>query len=520
MNFRNNGRPSGNVPDARAEHPQRAASAGNAALEHWPPLPTLSCDRRTIIQGLLACAALPAAPALADTPPLQSQRPAPAQRKFVSPGVERLLQATSAKIGDRELAWLFENCWPNTLDTTVELGEADGAPDAYVGTGDIPAMWLRDSSAQLWSYLVVAREDPDLCVLMRGLIARQARCVLIDPYANAFSRDLSALAPLPWAANDQTDMRPGVAERKWEVDSLAHVVRFACGYWRATGDATPFGPTWWTAMQAVLDTFRAQQRLASPGPYHFSRANGRPDEMLAGDGYGPPTAKIGLIHSMFRASDDACVFPFNIPANFLAAQSLGQLAGMARAFDGRARFAGECEALARDIREALVRYGHAAPSLGGKVWAYEIDGLGNALFVDDANVPSLLSLPYLGCVEQNDPAWRATRARVLSTRNPYFFRGSAAEGVGGAHVGPGMIWPMSIIMRAMTSSDDREIAACLAALKRSSNGTGFLHEAFDRNDVSHFTRPWFAWVNGLFGELILLLAAHRPHLLAAPSAKR
>ena len=423
-------------------------------------------------------------------------------------------------MADRELAALFENCWPNTLDTAVDLGELDGAPDTYVGTGDIPAMWLRDSSAQLWSYLVVAREDPELCQLMRGLIARQARCVLIDPYANAFSRDLSTNAPLSWAANDQTEMKPGVAERKWEVDSLAHVVRFSYGYWHTTGDTTPFGPEWWAAMQLVLDTFRAQQRLASPGPYRFARPNGRANDNPDGDGYGPPSRKIGLIHSMFRPSDDACTYPFNIPANFLAAQSLGQLAGMARAFDGKARFASDCEALAADIHQALARYGHISLPGGEKIWAYEIDGFGKALFMDDANVPSLLSLPYLGCVAQGDPVWLATRARVLSAHNRYFFRGQVAEGVGGAHVGPGMIWPMSIILRAMTSSNDREITTCLLALKRSSNGTGLLHESFDRNDASHFTRPWFAWVNGLFGELILQLAAYRPHLLAGPLDER
>ena len=477
------------------------------------------CDRRAVIRGLLAYAALPATPALAaPVATLKNQRPPPGQRKFVSLGVERRLQAISAKIADPELAALFQNCWPNTLDTAVEPGVVDGMPDTYVGTGDIPAMWLRDSSAQLWSYLAVAREDPDLCRLMRGLIARQVRCLLIDPYANAFSRDLSASTPLPWAAGDQTVMKPGVAERKWEADSLAHVVRFSCGYWRATGDIVPFGPPWWQAMQVVVDTFRAQQRLTSPGPYRVARANGRLNDTLEGEGYGPPSARIGLVHSMFRPSDDACIYPFNIPANFLAAQGLADLSDMARTF-GKERFAADCAKLARDIRQALALFGQIALPAGGKIWAYEIDGFGNSLFMDDANVPSLLSLPYLGCARQNDPVWLATRARVLSAQNPYFFSGSVAEGVGGAHVGAGVIWPMSIIMRAMTSTSDPEIAACLLALKRSSNGTGFLHEAFDSNDASHFTRPWFAWVNGLFGELILQLAAHRPHLLAGAGGK-
>jgi meiotically up-regulated gene 157 (Mug157) protein len=477
--------------------------------------PRLSLDRRAVLGGVLASAA--SAPARAQAAiRLSAKRPPPAARKFVSLAVERRLQAVSAMIADPDLAWLFENCWPNTLDTAVELGGTQTQPDAFVATGDIPAMWLRDSSAQLWSYLDVARDDPQLCLLMRGLIARHARCVLIDPYANAFSRDPAVKSPLPWAAADQTEMKAGVAERKWEVDSLAHVVRFACGYWRATGDRVPFGPDWWQAMQTVVDTFRAQQRLTAPGPYRFLRESDSPNDTLAGDGWGVPTRKIGLIHTMFRPSDDACVYPYNIPANFLAAQSLGELAALARGFADRAEFAGQCDALAGQIRQVLAQYAHVDSPAGGRILAYEIDGFGNALAMDDANIPGLLSLPYLGCVSHGDPVWQATRAHVLSADDPYFFRGKVAEGIGGPHVGPGMIWPMGIIMRAMTSRDDREITDCLAALKRSSAGTGFMHEAFDANDAGHFTRPWFAWVNGLFGELILALAAQRPHLLANP----
>jgi meiotically up-regulated gene 157 (Mug157) protein len=444
---------------------------------------------------------------------LTSRRPPAAARKFVSAAVERRLQAVSATIADPDLAWLFENCWPNSLDTAVEMAGTDAEPDTFVATGDIPAMWLRDSSAQLWSYLGVARDDPHLCLLMRGLIARHARCVLIDPYANAFSRDLAVKAPLPWAANDQTEMKPGVAERKWEVDSLAHVVRFACGYWRATGDTTPFGSDWWQAMQVVVDTLRTQQRMTAPGPYRFTRNSDSPIDTLAGDGWGVPTRKIGLVHTMFRPSDDAATYPFNIPSNVLAAQSLGELAAMARAVGGKTEFAAGCDTLAGQITLALARHGVVTGSAGVPVLAYEIDGFGNALCMDDANIPGLLSLPYLGCRASDDPLYQATRAQLLSSDDPYFFRGRVAEGIGGPHVGPGMIWPMGIIMRAMTSRDDREIAQCLAALKRSSNGSGFMHESFDADDAGHFTRPWFAWVNGLFGELILHLATEKPQLL-------
>lgn len=91
----------------------------------------------------------------------------------------------------------------------------------------------------------------------------------------------------------------------------------------------------------------------------------------------------------------------------------------------------------------------------GKVFAFEVDGFGSAYFMDDANIPSLLSLPYLGYVDKNDPIYKNTRKFVLSEYNPYFFKGEAGEGIGGPHVGPGYIWPMSIIMRVYTS-DVRE----------------------------------------------------------------
>ena len=460
--------------------------------------------------GLVA-AGLPVQ-ALADSS-RPSKRPPPAERKLVSPAVEAKLSAVKAGIADPELAWLFENCWPNTLDTTVELGEAGGLPDTFVITGDIPALWLRDSSAQVWPYLGLAAEDPVLRRMFRGLIQRHARSILIDPYANAFTRDPRAATPLGWAAQDMTEMRPGVAERKWEIDSLCHPIRLAHGYWRATGDGQPFDAAWREAMALVLKTFREQQRLEGPGPYHFQRVSESPSDTLALGGWGAPTRKVGLIHGMFRPSDDACVYPFHIPGNLFAVTSLRQLAQMARALHGDGAFAAACETLAGEVAAALARHGQMTDEHGQAVWAYEVDGFGDRLFMDDANVPSLLSLGYLGCVSPSDPIWRRTRSAVLSGRNPYFFKGRAAEGVGGPHVGLGMVWPMGIIMRALSSDDDAEILACLGGLKRTHAGTGFMHEAFDQDDPAHFTRPWFAWANSLFGELILDLDRRKPALL-------
>ena len=441
-----------------------------------------------------------------------SKRPPPAQRKFTSPAVEAQIARTRAKIGDSKLAWLFENCYPNTLDTTVQVGTLRGKSDTFIVTGDIDAMWLRDSSAQVWPYLPLARGDKKLQRLYQGLIHRQALCISIDPYANAFMPDPTARSTLDWAQKDHTDMRPGVAERKWEIDSLCYPIRLAHGYWKATGDTTPFDDDWRAAMHTVVKTFRVQQRKHGHGPYHFQRASEVSTENPPLDGYGNPARPVGLIYSMFRPSDDACLYPLFVPGNFFAVTVLRLLAMMHEALYRDAAFASECRALADEIETALNQYA-LMPAGEQEVWAYEVDGFGNQLFMDDANAPSLSSLAYLGGVAQNDARYQRTRDLAWSARNPYFFSGTAAQGIGGPHEGLRMIWPMSIIMRALTTQDPGQIAQCLHWLKTTDAGTGFMHEAFDQDDPAHFTRAWFAWANTLFGELIVTLADTHPQLL-------
>lgn len=441
-----------------------------------------------------------------------SHRPPLSKRKFTSPAVESLIARTKVKIGDPELAWIFENCYPNTLDTTVQLGTLRGKPDTFVVTGDIDAMWLRDSSAQVQPYLPLARQDKGLQRLFRGLIHRHAVCISIDPYANAFMPDPGQRTTLTWSQHDDTDMHPGVAERKWEVDSLCYVIRLAHGYWKATGDSTPFDADWREAMRTVVDTFRVQQRKQGPGPYHFQRASEVSTENPPLGGFGNPARPVGLIYSMFRPSDDACIYPLFIPANFFAVTSLRQLAEMSQALHHDDHFAHDCHALADEVDTALNQYGRMTVD-GEDVWAYEVDGYGNQLFMDDANAPSLSSLPYLQGLSQNDVRYQRTRAMAWSKHNPYFFSGTAAQGIGGPHEGLRMIWPMSIIMRALTSDDAGEIRTCLHWLKTTHAGTGFMHEAFDQDNPAKFTRAWFAWANTLFGELIVKVSEQYPALL-------
>ncbi len=438
------------------------------------------------------------------------RRPAPADRRFRSEAVERYLLETRARIADPELAAMFVNCFPNTLDTTVEPGTFEGKPDTAVITGDIPAMWLRDSSAQVWPYLPFAREDARLRALLEGVVRRQVRCLLIDPYANAFMADLNA-PPLAWSRTDQTEMRPGVGERKYELDSLCYPVRLAHGYWKATGGTEPFDARWHDAMRLLVATMRVQQRKQGLGPYHFQRVSPSPTETLGEKGYGNPVKPVGLIFSGFRPSDDACVLPFLVPSNLFAVRSLRQLAEMANAVLHDAALANDAETLAGEV-EAALREHAIATTPAGTIWAYEVDGFGGQMLMDDANVPSLLGLPYLDA-SPDAGLYARTRAFVWSPRNPWFFRGTAGEGIGGPHEGAGMIWPMSQTVYALTSTSDAEIRSAVLMLRTASAGSGFVHESYNRNDAGQFTRAWFAWANTLFGELIGELAARQPDLL-------
>ncbi|GGO97966.1 glycoside hydrolase family 125 protein [Stakelama pacifica] len=471
-------------------------------------------DRRTLIGAGMALTAAPmAARAAIAGGEYVSRRPAPAERRFVSKSVEREIDRVSAMIADPKLRWMFGNCYPNTLDTTVKLSRVNGKPDAFVFTGDINALWLRDSSAQVRPYLHLARKDKALRELYHGLIARQSRSILIDPYANAFMEDPTAKTDLSWSIGDLTDMKPGVAERKWEIDSLCYPMRLAHDYWRATGDTTPFDAEWAEAARASVRTFREQQRKDGKGPYHFQRVSRRTTETMMLDGYGAPSRPVGLIHSGFRPSDDACVYPFLIPANYFAVTALRELAVLAAAARGDKALANDAIALADEVEAALRDYATMRLRDGRVVIAYEVDGFGNALFMDDANVPSLSSLAYLVCLDGDDPLWRRTMEACWSEANPYFSKGTAAEGIGGPHVGLGQIWPMSIIQHAFSAKDDATIRHCLKMLRDTDAGTGFMHEAFDQDDPANFTRDWFAWANGLFGELIVHLSATRPNIL-------
>ena len=430
------------------------------------------------------------------------QRPAVADRLFQSEVIENKIEEVKGLLTNSRLGWMFANCFPNTLDTTVHFYEDDGEghPDTFVYTGDIHAMWLRDSGAQVWPYLRFC-DDEHIRAMIEGTIRRQFKCLCIDPYANAFNYGPTGSE---WVS-DNTEMKPELHERKWEIDSHCYPIRLAYAYWKATGDDSVFDSRWIEAMTNVLKTLKEQQRKEGKGPYYFTRSCDRQYDMKCNYGYGNPVNPVGLIVSSFRPSDDATVLDFLVPSNFFAVTSLRKAAEILSGVNGRDDMASECLNLAKEVEEALYKYAVVNHPQFGKIFAYEVDGFGNALLMDDSNVPSLLAMAYLGDIDKLDAIYRNTRNFVLSASNPYRFEGPAGAGIGGPHIGPGYIWPMSIMMRAFTSDSDEEIRDCICQLLTTDAGTGFMHEAFSVEDPSHYTRDWFAWQNTLFGELILHL---------------
>ncbi len=432
-----------------------------------------------------------------------SNRPDIEDRLFTSKAIEKEIKRVKKLIKHPKLRWMFENCFPNTLDTTVHFRMIDEKEDTFVYTGDIEAMWLRDSGAQVWPYVQFAKKDKELRKMLAGVINRQFYSINLDPYANAFN-DGPILEDNMWES-DITDMKPELHERKWEIDSLCYPIRLAHEYWKVTGDASVFDEQWLNAIQNILKTFKEQQRKNDVGPYSFRRKTDRALDTLNNDGLGAPVKPVGLIVSSFRPSDDATTFQFLVPSNFFAVTSLRKAAEILKIANKNQELADDCLQLAKEVENALKQYAIYDHPTFGKIYAFEIDGFGNHMLMDDANVPSLLAMAYLGDVDVNDPIYQNTRRFVWSENNPYFFKGKAGEGIGGPHIGYNMVWPMSIMMKAFTSTNDQEIKDCIQMLVNTDADTGFMHESFHKDNPEKFTRSWFAWQNTLFGELIIKL---------------
>ncbi len=424
---------------------------------------------------------------------------------------ERVLSGLGDAPGGREIADRVVAYLRNTSETTVSVDE-DGT--TFVITGDIPAMWLRDSAAQLTPLLrlvaagVGDEEDRAVLVdLLAGLLRRQWQQIVLDPYANAFNRRPDASH---WDSDDTDRENPWAWERKFELDSLSYGPDLAWRLWRATGDTSWAGEQFVAAARTILETVRTEQHHEERSTYRFRRAGVPAQDTLARDGRGSLTAPNGLVWAGFRPSDDACTLGYNIPGNHFLALALERLGDLLEQVAGERDEAAAARRLSGEIREALAAHGQIDGPDGRRIWAYEVDGLGNHVFLDDANVPSLLGLPYLDCAEAPDPVYAATRAAVLSGANPYYYEGAQLRGVGSPHTPPDHVWPIAKCVEGLTSADDAERLAILETLIATDGGTGMMHEGVHVDDPTRFTREWFSWSNSMFCELALDLAGvHR-----------
>ncbi|KUI55422.1 hypothetical protein VP1G_02840 [Cytospora mali] len=473
---------------------------------------------------------------------LSYMRPVPACRTFNSSDVENIISQMQSVIADPDLYRLFENSYPNTLDTAIKWkGYAANNSDeelTFVITGDINAMWLRDSANQMQSYLPVLKANTSadsIASLYRGVINLQSRYILTDPYCNSFQPPVESniSAAVNSAASDDT-VKPSysnmsVFECKYELDSLAAFLEVSTNYYNATQDLDFFGKYQWiSAIQAIMNTaiemmtptYGADGQVLD-SPYTFTRLTTRATETLANDGLGSPVANgTGLIRSAFRPSDDSTLFQLFIPANMMFSQYLAKTAEIMAALGDSAPpgLAQNMTDLSDSVRAAIQSYGIVTdPIIGTKAYAYEVDGFGSAAIMDDANIPSLLSAPFLGFVDADDEVYQNTRAVILDQTgtdgNPYFMRGPVINAIGGPHQGPGMAWPMASIVRILTSDDESEITDALREIVSSTDGLGLIHESINTFNQSDWTRQWFSWANGLFGQMILDLDDRKPEVL-------
>lgn len=415
----------------------------------------------------------------------------------VPTAVKNFMQTITKKCGTAHADWAknFNACFANTLLTTIKR-----LPDetTFVLTGDIPAMWLRDSTAQVRPYLVIAKEDAEIAKMIAGLVERQMQFICLDPYANAFNETANGAGH----QTDHTEMLPEIWERKYEIDSLCYPVQLSYLLYKATGDTSHFNATFEQAVDKILAVWETEQHHEN-SPYRFVRDTDRKEDTLVEDGAGSEVAWTGMTWSGFRPSDDACIYGYLVPSNMFAIVVLDYLREIFTTILPSEQKTAQIKQLRDEIEKGIKTYGVTTSETGEKIYAYEVDGKGSAKIMDDSNVPNLLSAPYLGYCDADDPLYLATRKVITSKENPYFYEGEYAKGIGSSHTPPEYIWPIALAMEGMTTTSKAEKERILNTLVACDGGTNLMHEGFDVNNPNNYTREWFSWANMMFCELVM-----------------
>lgn len=395
-----------------------------------------------------------------------------------------------------DLSLLFSNCYKNTWETTIQKLKNG---ETFVITGDIPAMWLRDSAAQVNHYIELAKDSEEVYNVIKGIVARYAKYVGIDSYANAFNKTANNHGH----KNDKTFRSRWVWERKYEVDSLCSVIALPYKLYRATGKIDCFDEELKQAFVKIVDIWIKEQRHEEFSEYTFYRDTDREVDNMPNKGKGNPVAYTGMTWSGFRPSDDSCKYNYLIPSEMYAVVVLKYLSEIAREVYHDESLAFKAEKLKKEIDVGIKKYGILNHPKYGKIYAFETDGFGNYNVMDDPNSPCLLAAPYFGYCSINDEVYQNTRKMIFSKDNPFYFEGRQLKGIGSPHTGANMVWTIGLSLQGLTSNDSDEIENVLNMISRTHDGTYYMHEAIDCNNESNYTRPWFAWANSLFSELIL-----------------
>lgn len=490
---------------------------------------------------------------------LPFQRPPENCRTFTSELVEKFIRQFTSRFRDRDLARLFENSFPNTLDTTI-LWHVSGSsnrklrnhkeksalfrnefPETFVVTGDIHAEWLRDSAWQLSVYQPFIKYDGKLAELIRGAINTQAQLVINNPFCNAFHPPSYCPVKRGKSSIDNVDPKPNwsqVFECKYEVDSLASFLTLSHQYYENAPQELKFSfvtPDWISAVEKLMivvsvesDSTFDEDGFVNTFPYVFRRNTNVASETLPLAGTGNPVnSGIGLVRSAFRPSDDSTIFQYFIPGNAHLSVELETLAEYLRDYlkqttsspselERVKELISAAAVTSSRIRDGIMDHAIVKHPKFGKVFAYEIDGFGSSLLMDDANIPSLLSLPDLGFLDVDDEIYQNTRRMITCKEgNPYYIKGTHFEGIGGPHIGIHNAWPMSLLVAIRTSENDKEIERLLDMVLQSTGGLGLIHESVQafKEGGSTYTRPWFAWANSEFAKTILQLAQTKPYLI-------
>ena len=400
--------------------------------------------------------------------------------------------------------------WHTLETTTIVLPNNE----TFVHTGDIDDLWLRDSAAQIHPLLVNdALFDAKVDRIVSGLITRHALYIRHDPYANAFRIDDSYVFS---AAQKKLGRHDLISTWNYELDSGCYTIRMMYFYWKkqaSTSSVLYTNPKVKEAVSILLDLWTAEQEheldkypvgelldcVNCGKPYRYPG--------LKRTGKGTPTnATAGLIWSGFRPSDDECRYGYLVPANMFVVTVLGYVLEMATAIWKDGELAKRAKKLSVDVQRGILQHAIVEHETYGEIYAFEVDGLGNSLLMDDANVPSLLSLPYLNYPYLDEEIYTNTRRFLLSKDNPTFNRNGNVYGIGSPHMAQRIhnnVWPMAMAMEGLTTFNRSRQAELIQQLVDVSANTLYMHESFDVGNPRKFTRSWFCWADSLYAELVL-----------------